>query len=181
MKALDVGSASDSARPGETASPSVGASVDQRGSVMLWYLVPIGAVGLFVAISVMVAASLAGSDSSSAAAERASAKLAPYRIVKAGQTYGQIAAKTGLSIDQLEAFNPHTDPGTIAVGQRIKLRLHVPPPPKPLGPRYWTVRSGQSFGSIAARTGHDIGSLRRLNARLKATALQPGSRVRLRR
>ena len=41
----------------------------------------------------------------------------------------------------------------------------------PLGPRYWTVRSGQSFGSIAARTGHDIGSLQRLNPRLKATAL----------
>jgi LysM repeat protein len=60
--------------------------------------------------------------------------------------------------------------------------LSVPlPPPKPLGPRYWTVRSGQSFGSIAARTGHDIGSLQRLNPRLKATALQPGSRVRLRR
>jgi len=71
------------ARPGETASPS-GASVNQRGSVMLWYLVPIGAVGLFVAVSVMVAASLAGSDSSSAAAERASGKLASYWIVKAG-------------------------------------------------------------------------------------------------
>lgn len=182
MKALDVGSASDLARPGETASPSDGASVNQRGSVMLWCLVPIAAVGLFVAVSVMVAASLAGSDSSSAAAERVSGKLAPYWIVKAGQTYAQIAAKTGLSIDQLEAFNPHTDPGTIAAGQRIKLRLHVPPPrPKPLGARYWTVRSGQSFGSIAARTGRDIGSLQRLNPRLKATGLQPGSRVRLRR
>ena len=134
MKALDVGSAAGLARPGETASPPDGASVNQRGSVMLWYLVPIGAVGLFVAVSIMVAASLAGSDSSSAATERANGKLAPYWIVKAGQTYGQIAAKTGLSIDQLEAFNPHTDPGTIAVGQRIKLRLHVPGAAKALGP-----------------------------------------------
>jgi LysM repeat protein len=43
------------------------------------------------------------------------------------------------------------------------------------------VRRGQSFSSIAAKTGHSISALQRLNPHLKATALQPGQRMKLRR
>ena len=43
------------------------------------------------------------------------------------------------------------------------------------------MRTGQSFGSIAARTGRSIEWLRRLNPKLKPSELQPGDRVRLRR
>jgi hypothetical protein len=39
---------------------------------------------------------------------------------------------------------------------------------------------GDSFGSIAAATGHRIATLQHLNPRLKPTELQPGDRVRLR-
>ena len=67
-------------------------------------------------------------------------------------------------------------------GQRIKLRLRAPRRrAKRLGPQFWTVRSGQSYGSIAAATGHNIDTLQRLNPKLKAAALKPGDRVRLRR
>ena len=87
-----------------------------------------------------------------------------------------------MSVEQLEAFNPRTNPTTIRPGQRIKLREKVPPPaPKPLGPKFWKVRQGQSFGSIAAATGKPIDTLTALNKRLKPEELKPGDRVRLRR
>src|SRR5205085_5893808 len=66
-------------------------------------------------------------------------------------------------------------------GVRLNLWRHPPKPsPKPLGPRFWTVRGGESFGSIAANTGINIVTLEQLNPQLKAATLQPGDRVRLR-
>jgi LysM repeat protein len=108
-------------------------------------------------------------------------RVRPYWTVRRGDTYAQIAKKTGLTIDQLQAFNPRTDPRGLLPGQRVKLWLHPPPPrPKPL-PRFWIVRRGQSFGLIAAKTGIKLVRLKRLNPELKPTTLQPGDRLRLRR
>ena len=105
----------------------------------------------------------------------------PYWIVRPGNTYAEIAAKTGLTVAQLEAFNPNVDPLSLIPGQRLNLWRHPPKPrPKPLGPLFWTVRPGESFGAIAAKTGINILTLEQLNPRLKPTALQPGDRVRLR-
>jgi LysM repeat protein len=42
------------------------------------------------------------------------------------------------------------------------------------------VRPGESFGSIAAKTGINLAKLEQLNPRLKPTTLRPGDRVRLR-
>ena len=50
----------------------------------------------------------------------------------------------------------------------------------PLGPLYWTVRPGESFGSIAAKTGVNLLTLEQLNPRLKPATLWPGDRLRLR-
>jgi LysM repeat protein len=52
--------------------------------------------------------------------------------------------------------------------------------PRPPSPRYWTITAGESFGSIAAKTGIDITKLEELNPRLHPTTLQVGDRVRLR-
>ncbi len=158
-------------------------SVERDEGLPLHYLVPGGLIALFVAMVVVIATSLVGSDPGGAnAQDAASEKLPVYWTVKRGQTYAQIAEKTGLSIEQLETFNPKTDPNALLPGTRLKLRLRVPPPkPKRKGPRYWTVRTGQSYGSIAAKTGHSIIKLQRLNPTLKARNLQPGDRVRLRR
>ena len=99
-----------------------------------------------------------------------------------GDTLTQIAQKTGVSVDQLEARNPQIDPQALFLGERLLLWRHPPKPrPKPLGPRFWTVKPGESFGSIAARTGINLTKLEELNPHLKPTALQPGERVRLRR
>lgn len=151
-------------------------------AAMLWCLGLIGLIVLFVVVTITIAMSLGGSSGSASSAEAAPRNLAPYWTVRTGDTYTRIARRTGLSIDQLETFNPYTDPSALNPGQRVKLRLKAPPPaPKRLGPRYWKVRSGQSFGSIAASTGRPISVLRSLNPGLKPTALQPGDRMRLRR
>ena len=148
----------------------------------LWYIVPVAFIVAVLAVGGIVVSTLSGSESNDTDAQAAIAKLPPYWTVKDGQTYSDIAEKTGLSVEQLEAFNPRTNPTTIRPGQRIKLREHVPAPPrKPAGPRFWTVRKGQSFGSIAAATGRPIDTLIALNKRLKPEELRVGDRVRLRR
>jgi hypothetical protein len=43
-------------------------------------------------------------------------------MVKAGDTLGAISAKTGVSVERLQALNPELDPQALAAGQRIKLR-----------------------------------------------------------
>jgi len=112
-------------------------------------------------------------------------RLPPYWTVRPGDSLGLIAAKTGLSIDLLQAYNPTVDPNALTPGQRLNLWRYPPQPPKPKakppGPMFWTVRPGQSFGSIAAATGIDIVTLEQLNPRLKPVSVQPGDRVRLRR
>ena len=145
------------------------------------YVIPAVIAALVVAVIIAVVVSLTGSGSQPVAAT-ATRNLPPYWTVHNGDSYTKIARKTGLTVDQLETFNPYTNPSTIRPGQKLKLRLHVPAPkPKPKGPMFHTVRTGESFGSVAAKTHHDITNLQRLNPKLKATQLQPGDRMRLRR
>ena len=161
----------------------LGAPTQARGRLPR-YLVPAAIVALIAAVIIAIVTALGGSNTTSRPTSSRAAvarKLPPYWTVRPGQTYSQIAAKTGLSVDQLERLNPATDPYGLVPGQRLRLRVYSPRPrPKRLGPRFWTVRSGQSFGSIAAKSGQSIVKLERLNPRLKPTTLQPGDKVRLR-
>jgi len=149
------------------------------------YLAPIVlAIAAAAVIAVVLSApGESGRGSAGAKASHATVRTPPpYWIVRPGDTFMAIAAKTGVSVAQLQAFNPDVDPLALVPGQRLKLWLHPPKPgptPVPLGPLYWTVRAGQSFGSIAADTGINIVTLEQLNPRLKTT-LWPGDRVRLR-
>jgi LysM repeat protein len=145
------------------------------------YLAP-AALAILVAAVIVVVVTVPGRDGPHSAAARAAhtavRRLPPYWIVRPGDTFTQIAAKTGLTVAQLEAFNPQTDPSGLVPGQRLNLWLHPPMPrPKPLGPRFWTVRPGESFGSIAAKTGVNITKLEELNPQPKPTTLQPGDRA----
>jgi LysM repeat protein len=136
---------------------------------------------LVVAVVIAVVLSLGGSGSEPVAATAAK-NLPPFWTVHAGDSYTSIARKTGLSVDQLETFNPYTNPAAIRPGQKLKLRLHIPAPkPRPKGPVFHTVRSGETFASIARKTHHDVATLIRLNAKVTPAQLQPGARLRLRR
>lgn len=159
-----------------------GVDDDERRPIV--YFIFGGLAVLFLAMVVVAITTLTGTEKPSQAAIARQAelrKLPVYWTVKHGDSYGLIAEKTGLTVDELETFNPYVDPATLMPGQRVKLRQHVPPPkPKPLGPKYYKLRSGDSFGSIAAKTGKTIYHLQKLNPKMKPTALQPGDRVRLR-
>jgi LysM repeat protein len=136
---------------------------------------------------VVVATALPGAathPNSAGSAHAGARKLPPYWKVNPGDTLAQISSKTGLTVGQLEAYNPNVDPQALIVGQRVKLWAHPPvprlPPAKPLGPLFWTVRVGQSFGSIAAATGINLARLEQLNPRLPPSMVQPGDRITLR-
>ena len=152
------------------------------------YLV-MGAVGIVVCAIVVVCAMVvlaitsAGDPDPRATEKRAAAlrKLPDHWTVRRGDTYGLIASRTGLTVDELQTFNPRVNPSMIEAGQRLKLRAKVAPPePKPPGPMWVTVHAGDSFSSIAVKRGKSIARLQRLNPKLKPTALRPGDRVRLR-
>jgi LysM repeat protein len=192
----------DPSAPGEPLAPDAQAAPDARedrptrrtvrpvrvragapgGDRRTLELVVAALLAMFVAVVVVTVSTLDHSEPRSGAARAAGRALPPYWTVRRGQTYTTIAARTGLSVDELVTFNPHQDPGALVPGQHIKLRRHVPPlRPRRIGPRFWIVRRGQTFASIAARTGHTISGLQQLNPRLQPSALQPGQRMRLRR
>jgi LysM repeat protein len=154
-----------------------------RGAVSR-YLAPIVlAIAAAAVIAVVLSApGQSGRGRGGARASHATLRTPPpYWIVRPGDTFAEIAAKTGVSVAQLQAFNADVDPLALVPGERLKLWLHPPKPsptPVPLGPLYWKVRPGQSLGSIAASTGINMLTLEQLNPRLKT--LWPGHRVRLR-
>lgn len=56
-----------------------------------------------------------------AAHHRAPPKPTSY-VVKPGDTLSGIAAKTGVSVDELTALNPSVSPNALQTGQRLRLR-----------------------------------------------------------
>ena len=158
----------------------------RRGSrYQILRLLVLAALATVVAAVIIVVVhppfSPAGHSDHRRTSQTAAPRLPPYWTVHLGDTLTKVSAKTGLRIAQLEALNPNADPVALAPGQRLNLWRHPPRPrPTPLGPRFWTVRPGDSFGSIAAKTGINIVKLEQLNPTLKPSTLQPGDRVKLR-
>jgi LysM repeat protein len=145
------------------------------------FLAPLALAGVIAAIVLVVNSASKASHPATTAA-RPQRHVPPYWKVRPGDTLTIIAHRTGLTVAQLRSFNPNVDPAGLFPGQRLNLWRHPPAPRhKPLGPQFWTVRSGQSFGSIAAKTKISITTLQHLNPTLKPSTLQPGDRVRLRR
>lgn len=158
------------------------AGTPSRGGA-LRYLGPL-AVAAVAAITAFVVLSAPAHPHTSAAPRRHAAaphSSLSYWTVKPGDTLTEIAAKTGLTVTELEGLNPDANPSGLQPGERLKLSANPPAPaPKPPGPMFWTVRPGQSFGYIAAETGINIDRLEQLNRNISPSALQPGQVVRLR-
>jgi LysM repeat protein len=164
--------------------PEIG-GVEPDDHRQLVYLIVVGLTVLLFAVVIVAATTLTGSGPAPSAAATRADKLRAHApawwTVHSGDTYDVIAAKTGLTTDELETYNPYVDPSALVPGQRLKLRLHPPKvKPKPHGPNYYTLRAGDSFGSIAARFGSTISHIQKLNPKLKPTLLHPGDHVRLR-
>ena len=146
------------------------------------FLAPLALAAVVAAVVLVVVHAPKPGTSRPTSAARSHRRLPPYWTVRPADTYTIIASHTGLTIAALQAFNPGVDPSGIYPGERLNLWRHPPTAHhKPLGPRYWTVRSGESFGLIAAKTKISLTRLEQLNPQLKPNTLQPGDRVKLRR
>jgi LysM repeat protein len=159
------------------------------GRILARLVAPLLLVGVAAAVFLIVSSppdflrsTGAGTHAPPSAAHR---RLPPYWTVRPGDSFALIAARTGLSMEQLQAYNPNVGPLALTPGERLNLWQHPPQPQKPgpksPGPMFWTVQPGQSFGSIAAATRISIVTLEQLNPKLKPASVQPGNRVRLRR
>jgi hypothetical protein len=126
------------------------------------------AVAGAIALIVSNPPNLAGPAASHGPRAAGARRLPPYWTVRPGDTLA----------------HPTINPLALVPGERLNLWRTPPKPPaakrKPLGPMFWRVGSGQSFGSIAASTGINIVTLEQLNPKLKPATLQPGDEVRLR-
>jgi LysM repeat protein len=142
----------------------------------------LAAVVAAVALLILNPTRTTGGHRLSARTRAAVRHLPPYWVVRPGDTYAEISAKTGVSVAELQTFNSDVDPFNLIPGERLNLRRHPPKPrPKAPGPMFWTVQPGQSFGSIAAKTRINIIILEQLNPHMDPARLQPGDRLRLRR
>jgi LysM repeat protein len=53
---------------------------------------------------------------------KTTAGKAQYYTVQAGDTFGSISAKTGVSLAELEQLNPAVSSNTLQVGQRLRVK-----------------------------------------------------------
>src|SRR5437588_10334035 len=111
------------------------------------YLAPTALAGLVAAVVAVIVGfpgSAAVHQPSTVRLHAAHRRLPPYWTVRPGDTYAEIAAKTGLTTAQLEAFNPDIDPMALIPGERLNLWRHPPKPrPKPPLPQSWLVKPGE--------------------------------------
>jgi LysM repeat protein len=157
------------------------------GRIVARVLAPLVLLAVGAAVALIVSSpngfgQHAGSTATRAVAHR---RPPPYWTVRSGDTLAKISAKTGVPVALLQAYNPAANEFALVPGQRLHLWAHPPQPSKPRakppGPMFWTVKPGESFGSIAAATKIDIATLEQLNPQLKPASVQPGDRVRLHR
>ncbi len=110
-----------------------------------------------------------------------------YHKVKSGENMRQIALRYGVSIEQLMEWNALRTTN-IYVGQKLTIYTNQAPvqptptpAPVPVQPvkKYYTVRSGDTFGKIAQRNNLTIAQLQRLNPGVKVNSIDIGQRIRI--
>lgn len=85
--------------------------------------------------------------------------LAGTHVVRKGQTLSGIASRYGTSVSSLARKNDLSDPDLIVAGQRLR----VPGGSGGGGASTYTVRSGDTLSSIAARHGTSVAALAKRN------------------
>jgi membrane-bound lytic murein transglycosylase D len=108
-------------------------------------------------------------------------KTYTYHKVRRGETLGTIAAKYGTSVSEVQSINSLRST-KIYVGQRLKVKGGAKSTPKSRptsSKKYYTVRSGDTFGAIAQRNRQSQSQLKRLNPRINISRLSIGQKIRV--
>ena len=109
------------------------------------------------------------------------AKTYTYHKVRSGETLGAIAAKYGVSVAEIQRINGLRST-KIYVGQRLKVKpgsVSTPKPRTTTSRKYYTVRSGDTFGAIAQRNRLSQSQLKRVNPRINISRLSIGQKIRV--
>jgi membrane-bound lytic murein transglycosylase D len=104
-----------------------------------------------------------------------------YHKVRRGETLGAIASKYGSSVAEVQRINSLRST-KIYVGQRLKVKGGAKSAPKSrptASKKYYTVRSGDTFGAIAQRNRLSQSQLKRLNPRTNISRLSIGQKIRV--
>lgn len=116
--------------------------------------------------------------------EEASTSGTPlYHKVRSGETLGNIASRYGTTVSQLMRMNG-LQSTNIYVGQRLKVNstgggTTTETPTPAATKKYYTVRSGDTFGRIAQRHRLTITQLKKLNPGINVDRISVGQRLRV--
>ena len=108
-----------------------------------------------------------------------------YHKVQAGEVLKNVAAHYAVTEDQIMTWNG-LKTTNIYIGQHLRIESEkkvTPPKPKPKPQttrKYYTVRSGDTFGHIAERHRMSQSRLRKLNPRININRLDIGQKIRIR-
>lgn len=112
----------------------------------------------------------------------ASLGAATTYTVKSGDTLSSIARRNGTTVAKLMSLNGIKDPSKILVGQNLKLSSQAAPKPTPKKntPKAngsYTVKSGDTFYSIAKKSGISVASLKALNPNIEPSSISVGQKL----
>ena len=106
-----------------------------------------------------------------------------YHKVRSGETLGNIALKYKVSVAEIQRINGLRS-SKIYVGQRLKIKPGTTTNSSSrtttrTRKKYYTVRSGDTFGEIAQKYRISQSQLKRLNPRINISRLSIGQKIRV--
>jgi LysM repeat protein len=112
--------------------PTANTQAPRRASLLPRLVAPLAIVAVVVVLVVVISGSMSSSDDSTHHAARhgqgqhqvhhPQQPRADTYVVQSGDTLGGIAAKTGVSVEDLQRLNPDIDTQALVPGSTLKLR-----------------------------------------------------------
>ncbi|GAB6087828.1 LysM peptidoglycan-binding domain-containing protein [Alkaliphilus crotonatoxidans] len=100
--------------------------------------------------------------------------------IRAGDTFFNLAQRFNTTVEAIQRANPGVDPNNLQIGQRICIPGRPTPPPPgacPSGTTAYTIRSGDTFFSLARRFNTTVEAIQRANPGVDPNNLQIGQRI----